>query len=61
MIQGISVSSSFSWGIRMSSIIIGIAADTFHAVITDLFRIQVTAVTFPAADAVPVIQYTRPV
>jgi hypothetical protein len=31
---------------------------TFHAVVADLFRIQVAQVTFTAPDTLPVIQYT---
>lgn len=36
--------------------IFGIAVHTFHAVVADLFRIQIAAVAFTAADAFPVIQ-----
>ena len=32
-----------------------ISVDTFHTVVTDLFRIKIAAVTFTAADTFPVI------
>ena len=38
--------------------VFGIPVDAFHTVVTDLFRIQVTAVAFTAPDAFTVIQYT---
>ncbi len=32
-----------------------VSVDTLHAIVTDFFRIQITAVAFPASDAFPVI------
>jgi hypothetical protein len=33
--------------------------DAFHAVIADLFRVQIAAVTFTASDTFPVIEYAH--
>ena len=35
-----------------------VSVDAFHTVVTDLFRIEIAAVAFTAADTLPVIQYT---
>ena len=35
--------------------VFGIPVDTFHAVVTDFFRIEITAVAFAASDTIPVI------
>lgn len=32
--------------------------DALHTVITDFFRVQITAITFAASDAFPVVKYT---
>jgi hypothetical protein len=39
--------------------VFGIAIDTFHTVIADFFRIEIAAVAFTAADALPVIKHAR--
>jgi hypothetical protein len=36
---------------------IGVSLNTFHAVITDFFRIQIAAVAFTVSDTFPVVQY----
>ena len=34
----------------------GIPVNAFHAVVADLFRVEIAAVAFPATDTFPVIQ-----
>ena len=42
--------------VNADAAVICVAFDAFHAVVADLFRIQIAAVAFTAADAFPVIQ-----
>ncbi len=35
-----------------------VSVDAFHTVVADFFRIQITAVTFSATDAFPVVYHT---
>ena len=44
------------YAVNADTIIIRIRLHAFHAIVTDLLRIQVAAVTLSAADAFPVIK-----
>ena len=44
--------------VNIDAAVFGISIDTFHTVVADLFRIEVTAVTLTAAYTFPVIQHT---
>ena len=45
--------------VDQNGIIFSVTLNTLHAVVTDLFRIQVAAITFSATDTFPIIQDTR--
>jgi hypothetical protein len=44
--------------VNTDSAVFRVSVDTLHTVVTDFFRIEIAAVAFPAADTLPVIQYT---
>ena len=48
------------YAVNVDAPIFRITFDTFHAVVADLFRIEITAVTLSAAYTLPVVKHTLP-